>query len=86
MAGAADPVGNCGEGPTKAAEAFRAAGARDVTLKLYEGARHELHNETCADEVFADLIAFLDRVNGGAEPDASAPADATNATSDRVTA
>lgn len=62
MAGADDPVGNCGEGPTKAAEAFRAAGVQDVSLKLYEGARHELHNETCADEVFADMTAFLDRV------------------------
>ena len=91
MAGAADPVGNCGEGPTKAADAFRAAGVRDVTLKLYEGARHELHNETCADEVFADLIAFLDRVTGADVPAADAPAepaaaDAPTVTSDPVTA
>lgn len=62
MSGSADPVGGDGEGPTKAADAFRAAGVQDVTLKLYEGARHELHNETCADEVFADMIAFLERV------------------------
>lgn len=70
LAGSKDPVGNDGEGPTKAAEAYRAAGVADVTLKLYEGARHELHNETCKDEVTADILAFLGRTCG-----AGAPAD-----------
>lgn len=62
LAGDKDPVGNDGEGPTKSAEAFKRAGVEDVTLHLYEGARHELHNETCAEEVTAEIVAFLSRV------------------------
>ncbi len=36
------------------------AGVRDVTLKVYPGARHEVFNETNRDEVEADLLAWLD--------------------------
>jgi alpha-beta hydrolase superfamily lysophospholipase len=39
---------------------FKKAGVTDVTLKVYEGARHEVFNETNRDEVFADLIAWLE--------------------------
>jgi alpha-beta hydrolase superfamily lysophospholipase len=35
------------------------AGLTEVTLKAYEGARHEVFNETNRDEVFADLIGWL---------------------------
>ena len=35
------------------------AGCSSLTLKTYEGARHELFNETCRDEVFADILAFI---------------------------
>jgi alpha-beta hydrolase superfamily lysophospholipase len=38
------------------------AGLSDVTLKVYEGARHEVFNETNRDEVVSDLLAWLDRV------------------------
>lgn len=37
-------------------------GLVDVTLKAYEGARHEVFNETNRAEVVADLLAWLDRV------------------------
>jgi alpha-beta hydrolase superfamily lysophospholipase len=37
------------------------AGVKDVTLKAYEGARHEVFNETNRDEVFGDLLAWLVR-------------------------
>ena len=30
-----------------------------MKLKLYEGARHELFNETNRDEVFSDLVEWL---------------------------
>lgn len=39
---------------------YRDAGLTDVALKVYEGARHELVNETNRDEVVADLVAWLD--------------------------
>jgi alpha-beta hydrolase superfamily lysophospholipase len=35
------------------------AGVKDVTLKVYAGARHEVFNETNREEVFADLIHWL---------------------------
>jgi alpha-beta hydrolase superfamily lysophospholipase len=38
------------------------AGLADVTLAVYEGARHEVFNETNRDEVVADLLRWLDRV------------------------
>ena len=34
----------------------------DKTVKLYDGARHELVNETNRDEVLGDLAAFAARV------------------------
>lgn len=39
--------------------AYRGAGWRDVNLRLYPGARHELINETCKEQVFEDVIAWL---------------------------
>lgn len=59
VAGDQDPVGDYGKGPAQVAEKLRAAGVKDVTLKLYEGKRHELLNESNKQEVFADLAAFL---------------------------
>ena len=41
---------------------LREAGLDDVTLKVYEGARHEVFNETNRAEVGADLLSWLDRV------------------------
>ena len=43
-------------------ERLRAAGLTDVTLAVYEGARHEVFNETNRAEVVADLLGWLDRV------------------------
>ena len=54
-----DPVGGMGTGVPKVAEQFRQAGLRDVTVKLYPGGRHEMFNETNAQEVCADLLAWL---------------------------
>lgn len=61
IAGDADPVGSMGKGVTKTAEAFRKAGVLNVTVKLYSGARHEVHNETNKDEVWADVLKFLNK-------------------------
>lgn len=59
MSGGADPVGQMGEGVRQAAERYRAAGCKDVTVKLYEGARHELLNETNRDDVMNDFVNWL---------------------------
>lgn len=43
------------------ARAFRErSGIRDVTVRLYPGARHEVYNETNRGEVIGDLIAWIE--------------------------
>ncbi len=64
VSGDADPVGSNGKGVRQAFEAFRKIGMKDVTLKLYPGGRHEMHNEINRTELHADVLAFLDRVLG----------------------
>ncbi|MFJ3380148.1 alpha/beta fold hydrolase [Curtobacterium sp. NPDC090217] len=47
----------------KLAAAYRRRGGlTDVVVRVYEGARHEIYNETNRDEVVADLVAWLGRV------------------------
>ena len=36
---------------------------KDVTLRLYENGRHEMFHEVNKDEVFKDLISWLDAHN-----------------------
>ncbi len=48
IAGAEDPVGDNGDGVRDAIEVMRAAGVADIKIKLYEGMRHEILNETAA--------------------------------------
>ena len=38
---------------------YRKAGLTDITVKAYEGARHEVFNETNRDEVIDDVLAWL---------------------------
>lgn len=55
-----DPVGNYGKGVRAVYQLLMDAGMEDVTLRLYPGGRHEMHNETNKDEVFDNLIAWCD--------------------------
>ena len=59
ISGDADPVGNFGKGPRYVYKNLSLSGATDVSIKTYEGARHELFKETNRDEVFRDLTAWL---------------------------
>ena len=60
IAGTLDPVGACGKGVKQSYDAFRKAGLGDVTLKLYEGDRHEVLNEKDKAQVWADVLAWLE--------------------------
>ncbi|MCR5416667.1 MAG: lysophospholipase [Pseudobutyrivibrio sp.] len=60
ISGEADPVGALGEGTKAAADALKAAGIKDVTLKLYPGDRHEILNELDRDKVYDDIYMWLD--------------------------
>lgn len=59
MSGDMDPVGECGKGVQKAYNNFLEAGMKDVSIKLYPGGRHEMLNEINKDEVYADILAWL---------------------------
>lgn len=57
--GAADPLAGGGELVQALGHRYREAGIKDVTVKTYADARHEIFNETNRDEVTADVIAWL---------------------------
>ena len=60
VSGDKDPVGSNGKGVRQTYEAFRAAGMKDVRLKLYPDGRHEMHNELNREELYRDVLAFLE--------------------------
>lgn len=64
LSGSDDPVGEFGKGVLKAATAYQGAGVQQVTVKLYEGARHELLNETQKPKVFRDICKWIEKISG----------------------
>ena len=64
MSGDMDPVGDYGKGPRYVYKQLMINGADNVTLKMYEGARHELFNELNSGEVFDDILAWITGVIG----------------------
>ena len=60
IAGGTDPVCDGGRGTHLLAAHYRKAGLDGITTVVYEGARHELLNETCRDAVTADLLDWFD--------------------------
>ena len=68
--GEMDPVGGFGRGVKQIYERIRGAGVRDVALKLYPDARHEILNEINRNEVYADIAAWLDDHTKGETADA----------------
>ncbi|MFX1278879.1 MAG: alpha/beta hydrolase [Promethearchaeota archaeon] len=59
ISGTSDPVGNNSKGILAMVERFKNYNIKDVTYKLYKDARHELFNEINREEVFKDLINWL---------------------------
>jgi alpha-beta hydrolase superfamily lysophospholipase len=62
IAGMRDPVSSNTRGLERLLTAYQRAGLERVTHRFYDGARHELFNETNRDEVTHDLIAWLDGI------------------------
>ena len=60
LSGQEDPVGGMGRGVEKVVRMFRDAGCRDLSVRLYPGARHELFHEQNRWEVWADLLNWLE--------------------------
>mgnify|MGYP002852767807 CR=1 FL=1 len=59
VAGEEDPVGEYGEGVEASADGYRAAGVRDVTVKLYPSCRHEILNEDDKEIVKEDILEWI---------------------------
>ena len=60
ISGEMDPVGDFGKGVKKAVNAFYASGMENVECILYPEARHELTNELNKEEVFQDILEWLE--------------------------
>lgn len=59
LAGGEDPVGAYGEGVKKVHDMLAEAGKKNMTVKIYDGARHEILNEAaCFDTVCADMVEW----------------------------
>ncbi|MBN1251387.1 MAG: lysophospholipase [Bacteroidales bacterium] len=61
FSGANDPVGVNGKGVNEVYNKFKNAGINDVSIKLYENARHEMLNETNKDEVYTDILNWMNK-------------------------
>ena len=63
LSGKQDPVGDMGAGVERLAKYYRAAGVRDLSVRLIDGARHEFLNERENREAgIAAVAAFLQKV------------------------
>ena len=60
ISGDADPVGDYGKGVSMAYESLQSVGLKNMQLKMYEGARHELLNETNRSAVFQDIYSWIE--------------------------
>ena len=61
VAGDGDPVGDMGEGVKAAAKLLSDAGVQSVDCKIYEGMRHEIHNEIGKDQVYDDIATWIEQ-------------------------
>ena len=61
VAGKKDPVGNFGKGVKAVYKRYKANGIQDVKIRLYEDDRHEILNELDKQQVYQDLLMWLER-------------------------
>lgn len=58
VAGEEDPVGSYGKGVKEVYNDMKNYGLKDITLKLYPGMRHEIHNEKDRAKVYEELCTW----------------------------
>lgn len=59
FSGEKDPVGGSGKLVQKLYDQYKALGVKNLTMKIYPDARHEILNETNNQEVYADFLAAI---------------------------
>lgn len=82
FSGTADAVGEMGHGVRRHFQAIREAGAENVTLRLFEGGRHEMLNETNRDEVWEYLRSLCLTLQSPLKPEYRAMSSQTLSTND----
>lgn len=60
ISGKKDPCGNFGRGVQKVYDELEDAGLENVSMMMYEGARHEVLNEINKEKVFADIAGWFE--------------------------
>jgi alpha-beta hydrolase superfamily lysophospholipase len=58
--GTRDPVGSMTASERALIERYRQYGVKDLSHIFYEGARHELLNDFCREQMYADVVSWLD--------------------------
>lgn len=61
LSGMQDPVGGMGEGVLRCIDAFKRAGMKHVSIRLYPEGRHEMLNEVNRPEVYGDVLSWLEQ-------------------------
>ncbi|HBG5346259.1 TPA: lysophospholipase [Clostridioides difficile] len=59
ISGDKDPIGKNGRGVLRLRDRYIKLGVKDIACKLYKDGRHELLNEINKEEVFEDIICWL---------------------------
>ncbi len=59
FSGSMDPVGEEGTGVQRSVISFIEAGCQDISLRMYPGGRHEMLNEINRDEVYDDILRWI---------------------------
>lgn len=62
LSGEEDPVGNFGKGVKKTYGLMQEAGMKRLEMKLYPGMRHEILNEKRHQEVYKDVLGWLQKI------------------------
>ena len=60
VSGKDDPVGGFGKGVEKVFAKYKEAGMQKLSLRFYEGDRHEILNETDREQVYEDLFQWIE--------------------------
>lgn len=61
FSGSKDPVGNNGKGVKKLYNQYQKLHIADVSMKLYENKRHEMLNEDNKEEVYNDVLNWINK-------------------------
>ena len=61
IAGEEDPVGGYGKDVRKVHMRLKLTGHRKTRIKLFEGCRHEIHNERNREEVYRHIYRFIEK-------------------------